>query len=62
MGCRSSSSGTRPSTVVKDDTVVLRGKKAILFGERDDIPGLSLRTCVEAAGAEVVYETTSCVV
>lgn len=42
--------------------MVLRGKKAILLGERDDIPGLSLRTCVEAAGAEVVYETTSCVV
>jgi len=47
---------------VEDDAVVLQGKKAILLGERDDIPGLSLRTCVEAAGAEVVYETTSCVV
>ena len=47
---------------MEDDAVVLQGKKAILLGERDDIPGLSLRTCVEAAGAEVVYETTSCVV
>jgi len=62
MGYRSCSSGIRPSTVVEDEPVVLRAKKAILFGERDDIPGLSLRTCVEAAGAEVVYETTSCVV
>jgi betaine reductase len=41
---------------------VLKGKKVIIFGERDDIAGLAIRQCVEAAGAEVVYEATSCFV
>ena len=40
----------------------LKDKKALIFGERDDIAGLTIRHCVEAAGAEVVYETTSCFV
>lgn len=42
--------------------IPLRGKKAIVFGERDDIPALAIRRCLEAAGAQVVYETTSCFV
>ena len=41
---------------------VLKGKKAIVFGERDDIAGPAVRACLEAAGAEIVYETTSCFV
>ena len=41
---------------------MLEGKKAIIFGERDDVAGLAIRTCVEAAGAEVIYESTSCFV
>ena len=41
---------------------MLEGKKAIVFGERDDVAGLAIRKCLEAAGAEVVYETTSCFV
>ena len=41
---------------------MLKGKKAIVFGERDDISGLAVRLCLEAAGAEIVYETTSCFV
>ena len=41
---------------------VLKGKKVAVFGERDDVAGLAVRHCVEAAGAEVVYETTSCFV
>ncbi len=41
---------------------MLKGAKAIVFGERDDVAGMTLRTCVEAAGAEVVYEATSCFV
>ncbi len=40
----------------------LRGKQAIIFGERDDVAALAIRACVEAAGAEVVYESTSCFV
>ncbi len=41
---------------------MLKGKKVAIFGERDDIAGQAIRNCVEAAGAEVVYETTSCFV
>jgi hypothetical protein len=41
---------------------MLKGKKAIVFGERDDVSGLAIRTCLEAAGARIVYETTSCFV
>lgn len=41
---------------------MLGGKKAAVFGERDDVTGLAVRNCVEAAGAEVVYETTTCFV
>lgn len=41
---------------------MLKGKKAIVFGERDDVSAPSIRACVEAAGAEVVYESTSCFV
>lgn len=40
----------------------LAGRKAIIFGERDDVSGLAIRKCVEAAGAEVVYESTACFV
>ena len=42
--------------------MVLRDKKIAIFGERDDITALSIRKCVEAAGGEVIYETTSCFV
>ena len=41
---------------------MLNHKKVAIFGERDDVTGLTIRKCVEAAGAEVVYETTSCFV
>jgi len=41
---------------------MLEGKKVAIFGERDDITGLAIRKCVEAAGGEVVAETTSCFV
>ena len=41
---------------------MLKGKKAIVFGERDDISGKTVATCLAAAGAEVVYEATACFV
>ena len=40
----------------------LKDKKAVIFGERDDVAALAIRACVEAAGAEVVYESTTCFV
>lgn len=41
---------------------MLKDKKVIVFGERDDISGKTARTCVEAAGAEIIYESTACFV
>jgi len=41
---------------------LLKNKKVAVFGERDDVAGLAVRNCVIAAGADVVYETTSCFV
>lgn len=40
----------------------LRGKKAIVIGERDGVPGPALAACAKAAGAEVVYSITHCFV
>ena len=40
----------------------LRDKQAIVFGERDDISGPAIRKCLEAGGADVVYESTACFV
>ncbi len=42
--------------------MAIQGKKAAIFGERDDVSGPAIRACVEGAGAEVVYETTACFV
>jgi glycine reductase len=41
---------------------VLRDKKVIVIGERDGVQGPSIVACVEAAGAEVVYNVTECFV
>lgn len=41
---------------------MLKDKKAVVFGERDDISGKTISICLQAAGAEVVYEATACFV
>jgi hypothetical protein len=41
---------------------ILKDKMAIVFGERDDVSGMAIRKCLEAAGARVVYESTACFV
>ena len=41
---------------------MLQGKKAIVFGERDDISGTTISTCLRAAGSEILYEATACFV
>jgi betaine reductase len=46
----------------RTDSSVLKGRKVVVFGERDDVSGHAIRNCVTAAGGEVVYETTSCFV
>jgi len=44
------------------DLKSLQGKKAIVFGERDDISGKTVANCLLASGAEVIYESTACFV
>ncbi len=41
---------------------MLQGKKIIAFGERDGIQGPVITECLQAAGAEIVYEVTECFV
>lgn len=41
---------------------ILEGKKAIIIGDRDGIPGPAIAACAETAGAEVVFCSTECFV
>ena len=41
---------------------MLAGKKAIIIGDRDGIPGQAIAACAESAGAEVVFSSTECFV
>ena len=41
---------------------MLRGKKVIVLGDRDGVPGPAIEACVKSAGAEVVFSTTECFV
>lgn len=53
----------RLSTVCKgSESMELKGKKAIILGDRDGIPGPALEACVRSAGAEVVFASTECFV
>lgn len=40
----------------------LQDKKIIVFGERDDISGNSVSTCLKAASGTIIYEATACFV
>ena len=40
----------------------LKGKKVVIIGDRDGIPGEAIKLCAETAGAEVVYAATECFV
>ena len=37
-------------------------KKVVVLGERDGIPGPVIAECLEAAGAEIVFQKTECFV
>ena len=41
---------------------VFAGKKVIVIGDRDGIPGPAIEECVKTAGAEVVFSSTECFV
>ncbi len=40
----------------------LKGKTAIIIGERDGVQGPAIATCLEAAGANVAFKVTECFV
>lgn len=40
----------------------LTGKRVIVLGERDGIPGPAIETCLKAAGATIVKAVTECFV
>jgi hypothetical protein len=41
---------------------LLKGKKVIIIGDRDGIPGQAIEECVKTAGAEVIFSSTECFV
>lgn len=42
---------------------ILDGKKVIIIGDRDGVPGQAIEECVKTNGnAEVVYSATECFV
>ena len=41
---------------------ILNGKKVIIIGDRDGIPGPAIAACAESTGAEVVFSSTECFV
>jgi len=41
---------------------ILEGKKVIIIGDRDGIPGPAISDCAVTAGAEVVFSSTECFV
>jgi len=41
---------------------MFEGKKAIVFGERDGVPGPVIVDLLRPSGAEVVYSITECFV
>ena len=40
----------------------LDGKKVVIIGDRDGIPGPAIEECVKTAGADVVFSSTECFV
>ncbi len=41
---------------------LLNGKKVVIIGDRDGIPGPAIEECAKSAGAEVVFSSTECFV
>lgn len=41
---------------------ILAGKKVVIIGDRDGIPGQAIEECVKTTGAEIVFSSTECFV
>ena len=37
---------------------LLQGKKVIIIGDRDGVPGPAIEECVKTAGADVIFSAT----
>jgi glycine reductase len=42
--------------------VMLKGKKVVIIGDRDGVPGQAIEECIKTTGAEIVFSTTECFV
>jgi glycine/sarcosine/betaine reductase complex component A len=50
------------TTYEKEEQMDFKGKRVIIVGERDGVPGPAIAKCVLAAGGEVAFMTTECFV
>ena len=41
---------------------MLAGKKVVIIGDRDGVPGQAIAACAESAGGDVVFSSTECFV
>lgn len=41
---------------------ILNGKKVVIIGDRDGIPGPAIAECAKTAGADVIFASTECFV
>jgi len=41
---------------------MFEGKKIIILGDRDGVPGPAIEECMKSSGAQVVFSTTECFV
>ncbi len=41
---------------------MLKGKKLVILGDRDGIPGPAIEECLKTTEAEIVFATTECFV
>jgi len=41
---------------------MLSGKKVIIIGDRDGVPGPAIEECIKTAGADIIFSSTECFV
>ena len=41
---------------------LLDGKKVVIIGDRDGIPGPAIEECIKTTGADIVFSSTECFV
>lgn len=41
---------------------MLRGKRAVILGERDGVPGPAIEACLQTAGVTPIFSVTQCFV